>query len=162
LSTQPYQWVCLALSTPCPAGKRRWLLIRRAPDEPGDLAYYLAYGPEATTAPDLAQVAHARWAIEEGFAQAKGEVGLDHYEVRTWQAWHRFVTLCLLAHAALVIMRVRAIAAEADLGAVAPQQVDRQKRGFPPLRPRSSRSRCPKSVGACWHCAKRWSGERST
>jgi len=121
---RPYQWVCLALSAPCPAGKRRWLLVRRDPDEPTDLAYFLACGPETTTALDLVCVAHARWAIEEGFAQAKGEVGLDHYEVRTWRAWHRFVTLALLAHAALVVLRARAIAAEAD---GAHQPADRQK-----------------------------------
>src|SRR5262245_6271824 len=82
------------------AGTRRWLLIGRDRHEPSDLAYYLAYylayGPERTTALDLVRVAHERWAIEEGFAQAKGEqakgeVGLDHYEVRTWHAWHRFI-----------------------------------------------------------------------
>jgi hypothetical protein len=60
LSTQPYQWVCLALSAPCPAGKRRWLLIRRDPDEPSEVAYYLACGPEMTTALDLVRVAQAR------------------------------------------------------------------------------------------------------
>jgi SRSO17 transposase len=46
-----------------------------------------------------------RWQIEEGFAQAKGEVGRDQYEVRTWEAWHRHATLCLLAHAYLVALR---------------------------------------------------------
>jgi SRSO17 transposase len=130
---QPYQWVCLALSAPCPAGKRRWLLIRRDPDEPTDLAYYLASGPERTTALDLMRIAHERWAIEEGFAQAKGEVGLDHYEVRTWQAWHRFITLSLLAHAALVVLRTRLVAAETEQAAAAAQQADRQKGAFIPL-----------------------------
>lgn len=47
-----------------------------------------------------------RWQVEEGFAQTKGEVGLDQYEVRTWVAWHRFTTLCLLAHAFLVVTRL--------------------------------------------------------
>jgi SRSO17 transposase len=56
----------------------------------------------------LLRVCGARWQIEECFAQAKGEVGLDQYEVRTWDAWHRFVTLCLLAHAGLVVMRLAA------------------------------------------------------
>ena len=46
-----------------------------------------------------------RWQIEEGFAEAKGEVGLDQDEVRKWAAWHRHVTLCLLAHAYLVVTR---------------------------------------------------------
>jgi SRSO17 transposase len=55
-----------------------------------------------------------RWQIEECFAQAKGEVGLDQYEVRTWDAWHRFVTLCLLAHACLVVMRRAANRHEAE------------------------------------------------
>ena len=51
--------------------------------------------------------------IEEGFAQAKGEVGLDQYEVRTWTAWHRFVTLALLAHAYLAVTRFAASQDEA-------------------------------------------------
>lgn len=51
-------------------------------------------------------------AIEEGFGQAKGEVGLDQYEVRGWQAWHRQITLSLLAHAALAILCVVARQAE--------------------------------------------------
>jgi SRSO17 transposase len=51
------------------------------------------------------RVCDARWQIEECFAQAKGEVGMDQYEVRTWAAWHRFVPLCLLAHAFLVVVR---------------------------------------------------------
>jgi len=38
-------------------------------------------------------VCTTRWQVEEGFAQAKGEVGLDHYEVRKWEAWHRFAWL---------------------------------------------------------------------
>jgi SRSO17 transposase len=84
---------------------RRWLLVRRSVDEPEELAYYLAYGPEATATTDLVRLGGHRWQIEECFAQAKGEVGLDQYEVRTWAAWHRFVTLCLLAHAYLVVIR---------------------------------------------------------
>jgi SRSO17 transposase len=49
------------------------------------------------------RVAGWRWASEEGRAHAKGEVGLDQYDVRSWPAWHRQMTLCLLAHAALVV-----------------------------------------------------------
>ena len=51
------------------------------------------------------RVCQERWAVEECFAEAKGEVGLDHYEVRRWDAWHRHVTLCLLAHAFLAVAR---------------------------------------------------------
>lgn len=101
-------WACLPLSEECPAGMRRWLLVQRDVDDPSDLAYHLACGPDDTPVEELLRVCGRRWQIEEGFAQAKGEVGLDQYEVRTWAAWHRFMTLCLLAHAYLVVMRLAA------------------------------------------------------
>lgn len=60
-----------------------------------------------------------RTGTEECFAQAKGEVGLDQpgapwAAVRKWDAWHRFITLCLLAHAVLVVVRSQAASDEAD------------------------------------------------
>ncbi|MCC2669302.1 MAG: Mobile element protein [Armatimonadetes bacterium] len=58
------------------------------------------------------QVAGTRWSIEETFETAKGEVGLDQYEVRKWHAWHRFITLAMLAHAYLAVLRAQAHAAE--------------------------------------------------
>jgi len=103
-----HDWACLRLSEPAPAGMGRWLLVRRDPKESDDHRYWLAYGPDGTTVSELVRVADARWQVEECFAQAKGEAGLDHYEVRTWTAWHRFVTLALLAHALLVILRLYA------------------------------------------------------
>jgi SRSO17 transposase len=106
-------WACLPLSEICQPGMRRWLLVQQRIDDPTDLAYHVAYGPEPTSVAQLLRVCGARWQIEEGFAQAKGEVGLDQYEVRTWAAWHRFITLCLLAHAYLVVMRVAAQQEEA-------------------------------------------------
>ena len=109
-----HQWVCLTLSDACAVGRRRWLLVRRSTANPSELAYHLAYGPEGTTTTELARVCDARWRIEEGFAQAKGEVGLDQYEVRGWVPWHRFVTLCLLAHAYLVVLRLQARAQETE------------------------------------------------
>jgi SRSO17 transposase len=94
-----------ALAADPKKGMRRWLLVRRSTDDPEDLAFYQAYGPEATTVKELVKVCQERWAVEECFAEAKGEVGLDHYEVRKWDAWHRHVTLCLLAHAFLAVVR---------------------------------------------------------
>ena len=107
-------WACLPLSEACAPGMRRWLLIRRGGDDGEDLAFFLAYGPEDIAETELFRVCGVRWQIEECFAQAKGEVGLDQYEVRTWDAWHRFVTLCLLAHAGLVAMRLAANRHEAE------------------------------------------------
>jgi hypothetical protein len=103
-----HDWACLALSESAPSGMARWLLVRRDPEESDDHSYWLAYGSAETTVTELVRVADARWQVEECFAQAKGEVGLDHYEVRTWTAWHRFVTLALLAHAFLVVLRLYA------------------------------------------------------
>jgi SRSO17 transposase len=51
---------------------------------------------------------HSAWHIEEAFQQAKGEVGLDHYQVRRWTAWYRHITLALLAHAFLAVVRTQA------------------------------------------------------
>ena len=56
----------------------------------------------------MVRVAGMRWAIEASFEDAKGAVGLDHYEVRTWTAWYRHVTLALLAHAYLQVIRHQA------------------------------------------------------
>jgi SRSO17 transposase len=84
------------------------LLIRRSIDDPTELAYYLAYGPKETPTEELIRVAGRRWAIEDCFEQAKGEVGLDEYEVRKWEAWQRHVTLSLLAHAYLAVLRSEA------------------------------------------------------
>ena len=52
------------------------------------------------------------WALEESFESAKGEVGLDQYEVRSWEGWYRHITLCLLTHALLEVTRARAAAGE--------------------------------------------------
>ena len=106
-------WACLPLEEATAPGWRRWLLVRRWGVEPDDLAFYVAYGPEDTTEAALVRVCGMRWQVEEGFAQAKGEVGLDQYEVRTWTAWHRFVTLALLAHAYLAVTRLAASQDEA-------------------------------------------------
>ncbi|REH17446.1 SRSO17 transposase [Kutzneria buriramensis] len=82
-----------------------WLLARRSLTDPTDIAYYVCFGPAGTTADELVRVAGSRWAIEESFQTAKNETGLDHYQVRGYQAWYRHVTLSMAAAAFLVITR---------------------------------------------------------
>ena len=106
-------WACLPLEEAAAPGWQRWLLVRRWAVDPNALAFYVAYGPQGTTEAELVRVCGMRWQVEEGFAQAKGEVGLDQYEVRTWTAWHRFITLALLAHAYLAVTRLAASRDEA-------------------------------------------------
>ena len=68
----------------------------------------MCFGPARRPRRELVRVAGARWAIAERLEAAKGEVGLDHDEVRRWDAWYRHVTLALLAHAYLAVTRARA------------------------------------------------------
>jgi len=109
-----YEWAWLQLpEQPGMVSERtRWVLIRRSLADPSKRAYYRAAGPAATTLPELVQVAGSRWKIEEGLEEAKAEVGLDQYEVRGFRAWYRFVSLALLAHAILVVLRAKANAQE--------------------------------------------------
>jgi SRSO17 transposase len=92
------------------------VLIRRSLTDPGERAYYRVWAPAHTTLAELARVAGSRWRIEEGYEQAKGEVGLDQYEVRRFQAWYRHITLALLAHAVLVVLRAKATAQQKKVG----------------------------------------------
>lgn len=62
--------------------------------------------PTGTTDDDLIRAAGARWAIEDSFQTAKTEVGLDHYQVRRYDAWYRHITLAMLAHTYLAITAV--------------------------------------------------------
>jgi SRSO17 transposase len=108
-----YEWAWLQLPEQTEgSGRARWILIRRSLSDPSKRAYYRAAGPAQTTLADLVRVAGSRWKIEEGLEEAKGEVGLDQYEVRGFRAWYRFVTLALLAHAILVVLRAQAHAQE--------------------------------------------------
>ncbi len=100
---RPWEWARLELAADPRKGMSRWLLVRRSTDDPDDLSFYQAYGPEGTPFGELVRVCQSRWAIEAAFESAKGEVGMDHYEVRKWEAWHRYITLCLLVHAFLVV-----------------------------------------------------------
>jgi SRSO17 transposase len=102
-----YDWAQVELAAPAASGTARWLLVRRSRRD-GELAFYTCFGPASTSLVGLVRVAGTRWAVEEGFQQAKTEVGLDHYEVRRWPGWYRHITLALLAHAFLVITRTKA------------------------------------------------------
>ena len=86
--------------------------MRRSLADPTDLAYYVVFAPAGTTLATLVRVAGTRWAVEESFAIAKGEVGLDHYEVRRWDGWFRHITLALLAQAFLTVVRSQASGVE--------------------------------------------------
>jgi SRSO17 transposase len=109
-----YEWAWLQLpeESDGPHERARFLLIRRSLADASKRAYYRVAAPTQTTLPEVVHAAGSRWRVEEGYEQAKGEVGLDQYEVRTWRAWYRYITLARLSYAALVVMQGQARALE--------------------------------------------------
>jgi SRSO17 transposase len=103
-----YDWAYLPYRG-APPGWATGLLVRRKLDEPDELTFHLTLAPEGTDLATLVRVAGTRWTIEACFEAAKGEVGLDEYEVRSWTGWHRHVTLATLAHAYLAVVRKAAV-----------------------------------------------------
>ncbi|MGP3966025.1 IS701 family transposase [Nonomuraea sp. 3N208] len=91
----------------------RWLLIRRNLTT-GELAFYRCYAPTRQPLMALVKIAASRWAVEESFQAAKSQVGLDHYQVRGWTAWHRHVTLAMLALALLTAIAAAQPTSTAD------------------------------------------------
>ena len=105
-----YAWARVAIRPLREPGRGHWLLVRRSLADHSELAYYVCYGPVETSLAELVRVAGIRWTVECGFQQGKGETGLDHYQVRRYDAWYRHVTLSMLTQAFLAVMRARAAA----------------------------------------------------
>jgi len=100
-----YAWAWIEASTADMPGHT--LLIRRNTTT-GELAFYRCWTSTPVTLATLVRVAGARWCVEESFQAAKGQVGLDQYQVRGWKPWHRFVTLAMLALAFLSMLTAAA------------------------------------------------------
>jgi len=111
-----YDWALIGTRSP-----QHHLLARRSlrPNEKGELelAFFRCWSPRPVTLAELAAVAGARWAVEDCFAEAKNETGLDHYQVRRYRAWYRHVTLSMLAHAFLAVAARSAWPAPVEKGA---------------------------------------------
>lgn len=104
-----YDWACervIESRARLPASDL-WLMARRSLADSTEIAYYLSNAGAGTTLPMLAWVASRRYTIEQCFEEAKDDVGLDHYEVRTWPSWHRYVTLTMMALAWLASVRAK-------------------------------------------------------
>jgi hypothetical protein len=97
-----YDWALVASHS-----SGHWLLVRRSlrPGEKGglELAFYRCWSPRPVTLAELATVAGARWGVEDCFAEAKNEAGLDPYQVRRYRGWYRHITLAMLAHGFLAV-----------------------------------------------------------
>jgi SRSO17 transposase len=99
------------------------LVVRRSIDD-GELAYFWCHTPTGATLADLVRVIGMRWAVEECFQAAKGQVGLDHYQVRSWPGWYRHITLAIAAHSWLTVTAVRVAAQKG--GPLSPPRIPHQ------------------------------------
>lgn len=84
---------------------RQWLICRRSVGPQPELKFYLSNAPSHCSTQELIRVSGLRWPIETAFEEAKGEVGMDHYETRTWLGWHHHMFQTFMAH--LLLMRLR-------------------------------------------------------
>lgn len=122
-----YLWAWITTATA--PGEHRWLLIRRNRTT-GELAFYLCWSPCPAPLHTLVRVAGSRWSIEELFQTGKGQVGLDHYQVRGWTGWHRFVTLAILALAVLTILAAQQPDADPEIIALTVVEIRRLLNAF--------------------------------
>jgi SRSO17 transposase len=88
-------------------GPEVWLVIRRNVLKPTELKFYYSHAPANTPRTELVRVCGMRWPVESIFEESKGEVGLDHYETRSWRGWHHHMALAFLAHHFLVRWRIK-------------------------------------------------------
>jgi SRSO17 transposase len=96
-----FDWAAVPILDRWENDGRHWLLIRRSISDPAEQTYYFVFAPKGTTLHEMVKAIGARWHIEEDFENTK-DMGLDQYEVRSWTAWYRHITLVMLAYAFLV------------------------------------------------------------
>jgi SRSO17 transposase len=99
-----YEWAVVRITMPHDTIGEQWLLIRRTLTDTPDYDFFVSNAPAATPLTELAHVASLRHEVEQALEEAKGQLGLADYEVRTWHGWHRHMTLCFLAHTWLTVM----------------------------------------------------------
>ena len=86
-------------------GSRCWAIFRRSLGSQPEIKFYLSNAPADCPQAELTRITGMRWPVETALEEAKGEVGLDHFETRTWQGWHHHMLQSFLAH--LFLMRLR-------------------------------------------------------
>ncbi len=100
-----YDWAAFQINHPFEDDYQRWGLLRRSISNPKEVSFYLVFGSSKATLKEMVKACGSRWSIEEDFETAKGEVGLDQYEVRSFHGWYRHITLAMRAQYFLVQTR---------------------------------------------------------
>jgi SRSO17 transposase len=106
-------------------GDEQWLLYEWPSDEPEPTKFWLSTLGEGLALRELVRLAKLRWRVERDYQEMKGEMGLDHFEGRTWRGFHHHAALCALAHAFLSLRRAL----------FPPEQDQVDHRGDPPTPP---------------------------
>lgn len=88
-------------------GLAGWLILRRSLQGNQEIKYFLSNAPASCPQATLIRVTGLRWPVETALEEAKGELGMDHYETRTWRGWHHHMTQTFLAHHFLVRLRLQ-------------------------------------------------------
>lgn len=87
-----------------PPSEPVWLIVEWRPGN-DELKYYVSDLPGSTPRKELVRLVKLRWRVERDYQELKGQVGLDHFEGRTWRGFHHHATLCAVAHGFLAIQR---------------------------------------------------------
>lgn len=99
-----YDWLLLPINPGPIVGYARFLMIRRSKSDPNELRAYICFAPIDTPAEKLIEVAGMRWTVETCFKESKSEVGLDQYEVRSYDGWYKHITLACIAMALITVL----------------------------------------------------------
>jgi SRSO17 transposase len=86
--------------------REEWLIAEWPEGEPQATDYWVSNLPLDTPHERLARLARLRWKIELDYRQLKGELGLDHYEGRSWLGWYHHTALVTAAHGFLTLERL--------------------------------------------------------
>ena len=95
-----------------------WLLCEEEAGRTRRLKYYFVHLPASASLRALVRLTHQRWAIEQQYQELKSELGLDHFEGRTWPGWHHHAVVTAVAHAYIQRERLRRGAARLTFPAV--------------------------------------------
>jgi len=104
-----YDWFLTEISTPWEEGFRRWLLVRRSKTDKTDKQTYICFARMGTPREVFIKVAGTRWTVETGFQEAKSEVGMDEYEIRSYEGWYRHITFSCIALAFLTVLSSKSL-----------------------------------------------------
>lgn len=113
-------------------GSRSWAIFRRSLGPQPEVKFYLSNAPATCPLHEFVRVSGMRWPVETALEEGKGEVGMDHYETRTWRGWHHHMTHAILAHLFLIRLRL-----------LFQKKPGANRRSGPPTGSTGNRRRCP-------------------